>query len=139
VDANGDGSGNNDPAFIGNTIPGMTAETGANSCLAAEVNQIAGRNSCREPGVHSFDLHAELALAVAGRHYVAIVLDGFNLAGTATGIFDHAAVLVDPKGTITVDGSGHLVLPLIANPNFGQLLSRRGIPRQLRIGFRVED
>ncbi|MGH7523743.1 MAG: carboxypeptidase regulatory-like domain-containing protein, partial [Gemmatimonadales bacterium] len=31
VDANGDGSGNNDPAFIGNGILGMTAETGANS------------------------------------------------------------------------------------------------------------
>jgi hypothetical protein len=89
--------------------------------------------------VHSLDLHAEMGLPVGGRHHVAVVLDGFNVVGTATGIFDHAAVLINAKGVISHDASGHVVLPLIANPDFGQLLSRRGIPRQLRVGFRVED
>ena len=135
VDANGDGSGANDPAFIGATTTGMTALTGANSCLASQVGQFAARNSCRESGVSSLDLRASLPIASGW----AITVDGFNVVGTSTGLFDHAAVLVSPNGIITTDASGHLVLPLVANPGFGQLLSRRGDPRTIRIGFRVEN
>lgn len=135
VDANGDGAGGNDPAFIATLTPGMDALTGANPCLASQVGHFAARNSCREGGVHAVDLHASLPIARGW----AITVDGFNLVGSTTGVFDHAAVLVDPKGTITIDASGHTVLPLVANPGFGQLLSRRGDPRVLRVGFRVEN
>lgn len=137
VDANGDGSGNNDPAFLGGTIPGMSTLTAANTCLGAQIGQLAARNSCREAGVHTLDLHASVALP--GMHRLAVTVDAFNVVGSATGIVDRAAVLVDPKGSITTDASGHIVLPLVANPDFGQLLSRRGIPRQVRVGFRMED
>ena len=39
---------------------------------------------------------------------VALTVDGFNLVGTASGVYDHALVLVDPKGTVTTDASGIL-------------------------------
>lgn len=139
VDVNGDGSGNNDPAFIGATMPGMSAVAAATPCLAAQMNQIAARNSCREAGVHSLDLHAGIPLPFGSAHAVVMMLDGFNIVGTATGLVDRAAALVDPRGSITIDASGHTVLPLIANPGFGQLMSVRGNPRQIRLGFRVEN
>ena len=68
-----------------------------------------------------------------------MTLDLFNLVGTETGLYDHAAVLVDPAGSISVDAAGHTVLPLLANQNFGQLLVRRGEGRMLRVGIRVEN
>ncbi len=139
VDANGDGSGGNDPAYLGGDISGVNALAGSNACLGSQLNQIASRNSCRDPGVQALDLTLGVPLPIGGSHRVQLTVDAFNLAGSATGLYDHAAVLVDPAGTITYDGSGHLVLPLIANPDFGQLLSRRGIPRQIRVGFRVEN
>ncbi|HEY3933828.1 MAG TPA: hypothetical protein VGL65_04355, partial [Gemmatimonadales bacterium] len=135
VDANGDGSGNNDPAFVATSIEGMPALAAANACLGSQTGSFAARNSCRDPGVQAVDLQASIAI---GRGW-AITVDGFNLVGSTTGIYDHAAVLVDPTRTITTDGSGRTVLPLIANPDFGTLLSRRGEPRVLRIGFRVEN
>lgn len=135
VDANGDGSGSNDPVFVSSTTPGLAALISANSCLGSQAGQFAARNSCRDNGVAALDLQASLPIA----HGWAVTVDGFNLVGTTTGLFDHAAVLVDPKGTITTDASGHTVLPLMANPGFGQLLSRRGDPRTIRIGFRVEN
>lgn len=135
VDANGDGSVNNDPAFVGSSIPGMTALSTANTCLASQVGVIAARNSCRDPGVYAVDLHAALTIT----HGWALTLDGFSVLGSTTGLYDHAAVLLNPKGSITTDASGHTVLPLIANPSFGQLLSRRGEPRIIRVGIRMEN
>jgi carboxypeptidase family protein/TonB-dependent receptor-like protein len=135
VDANGDGSGANDPVFIAASTSGMAALSSSHSCLGSQQGSFAARNSCRDPGVGALDLRAALPIARGW----SITLDGFNLAGTTTGLFDHAAVLVDPKGTITTDAAGHTVLPLVANPGFGQLLSRRGDPRTIRIGFRVEN
>ena len=61
------------------------------------------------------------------------------MVGSTTGLYDHAAVLVNPNATITTDAGGHTVLPLIANPSFGQLLSRRGEPRVIRVGIRMEN
>ncbi len=127
VDANGDGSGANDPAYIG--------ATSSNSCLASQAGAFAARNSCRDPDVGALDLRVSLPIS----HGWMLTIDGFNVVGTTTGLFDHAAMLVNPNGTITTDASGHTVLPLIANPGFGTLLSRRGDPRTIRIGFRVEN
>ncbi len=135
VDANGDGSGANDPAYIVATTPGMAKLISANSCLASQAGQFAARNSCRDNPLSTLDLHLSLPVMRG----LAVTLDGFNLVSSTTGLFDHAAVLVDPKGSITTNGSGQTVLPLIANPGFGQLLSRRGDPRVLRIGFQVEN
>ena len=135
VDANGDGSVNNDPAFVGASIPGMNDLSATNTCLASQVGAIAARNSCRDPGVYALDLHAAMTIT----HGWALTLDGFSVLGSTTGLYDHAAVLVNPAGSITTDASGHIVLPLIANPSFGQLLSRRGEPRTIRVGIRMEN
>lgn len=138
VDANGDGSSANDPAFLGSGISGMTGLQGRESCLAARGERFAERNSCRDPGVSALDLRGHLGLGGSARH-VALTVDLFNLVGTETGLYDHAAVLVNPAGAISVDGAGHTVLPLLANQNFGQLLVRRGEGRMLRVGIRVEN
>lgn len=69
---------------------------------------------------------------------MALTVDAFNVMATETGVVDRAAVLVDPNGTFTVDASGNVTLPLVPNPNFGSLLSRRGEPRLVRIGLRLE-
>ncbi|HEX3927699.1 MAG TPA: TonB-dependent receptor [Gemmatimonadales bacterium] len=133
VDANGDGSGNNDPAFIDASIPGMTQLAAANGCLSSQSGQLVARNSCRDGMVQALDLHASLAL---GRH-LAVTVDGFNVVGTATGLMDRAAVLVDPNGSMSTNAAGQIVLPLIANTHFGQLLSRRDGSRTLRVGLQV--
>ncbi|MBP6570066.1 MAG: hypothetical protein KA226_01515, partial [Gemmatimonadales bacterium] len=70
---------------------------------------------------------------------IALTLDAFNVVGSATGVVDRAALLVDPTGTITTSAAGRTVVPMVVNDNFGTLLSRRGEPRTLRIGLRVEN
>lgn len=139
VDANGDGSGNNDPAFIGTDIPGMSALTGANGCLASQTDALAGRNSCRDPGISALDLSMGIPIRAGGGHSLRVTFDALNLIATNAGIFDHAALLIDPKGPITYNGAGQVVLPLLANPSFGKLLSRRDGARELRVGLRVEE
>lgn len=138
VDANGDGATNNDPAFLGGGVAGMSELAGRESCLSGGAG-FAKRNSCRDPGVHGLDLRAEVGLPVGGARRVALVVDGFNVVASEIGLVDHAAVLVNPAGTISTDASGHTVLPLLANTNFGKLLVRRGEGRLLRVGIRVEN
>jgi phage terminase large subunit-like protein len=66
-----------------------------------------------------------------------LMVDVLNVVATATGVVDRAVVLVDPTATVTTDALGNVTLPLIANPRFGKLLSRRTEPRIVRFGFRV--
>lgn len=131
VDANGDGAGGNDPAPLAGANLGTACDGGGDG--------MAARNACRDPMVRSLDLSAQIALPVGGARRVLLTIDGFNVVGTGTGLYDHAAVKVNPAGTITTGQGGRLVLPLVANENFGKLLSRRGEARTLRIGFRVEN
>jgi hypothetical protein len=138
VDANGDGSGGNDPAFIDSNIQDMPVVVSQNDCLKDQVNAFAKRNSCREPGRHAFDLSGSVALPVHSiGSRVELTLDVVNLVASRTGVYDRALVLVDPQGTLTTDGSGNVILPLVANPRFGKLLSRRDEPRILRLGLRL--
>jgi hypothetical protein len=138
VDANGDGSGGNDPAFIDSNIQDMPVVVSQNDCLKDQVNAFAKRNSCREPGRHAFDLSGSVALPVHSiGSRVEVTLDVVNLVASRTGVYDRALVLVDPQGTLTTDGSGNVILPLVANPRFGKLLSRRDEPRILRLGLRL--
>lgn len=138
VDANGDGSGNNDPAFVNTSIPGIPGLIAQYPCLDGQQNQFAQRNSCRSDMVHALDLNLAVGLPVrslGGR--VEVTLDAFNLVASKTGLVDRALVLVDPQGTLTTNGQGQLVLPLIANPDFGKLMSLRTENRLVRIGFRL--
>jgi hypothetical protein len=89
--------------------------------------------------VSALDARVEIGLPVrfSDGSRLALVVDGFNLISSETGIVDRALVLVDPAGTLTVGGGGQINVPLIANPNFGKLLSRRTDSRFFRIGLRV--
>jgi outer membrane receptor protein involved in Fe transport len=138
VDANADGSGNNDPAFVDPSVAGVPALIARHGCLKDQVGRLAERNSCRSEGVHALDLNLAIGLPVrslGGR--IELTLEAFNVVGTPSGVVDRALVLVDPQGTVTDDGRGNLTLPLIANPHFGKLQSRRNEPRLVRVGLRL--
>jgi hypothetical protein len=132
VDINGDGSAVNDPAFLG-AAGGVLA-----GCGAAVGSGFAARNSCRGDMVQGLDLSLTVGLPVGSAYALAVTVDAFNVVSTETGILDRAALLVDPNGTFAVDAAGNVTLPLVANPNFGSLLSRRGEPRMVRVGLRLE-
>ncbi len=133
VDLNGDGAGGNDPIALGQSIPGMASLSGSHSCLSGG-SGFAARNVCRDPGVHALDLGLTWRMGAA----MSITVDAVNAFASPVGLRDHAAVRVDPDGSITRNGAGRVVLPLIANERFGELISRRGDPRLLRFGFRLE-
>ncbi len=138
VDANGDGSGRNDPAFLDTAVPGLSQVIAQNDCLKGQAGKFAERNSCHEQANHALDLSASVGLPVrslGGR--VMVLVDVFNVISTPTGLIDRALLLVDPAGTVTTDALGNVTLPLLANPRFGKLLSRRTDPRMVRLGLRV--
>jgi len=138
VDANADGAGGNDPAFVDRAIPGLSSVISDHSCLEDQVGQLAERNSCRESANHALDLSASIGLPVrafGGR--LTVQVDVFNLVSTETGMVDRALVLVDPNGAVADDGLGNLTLPLVGNRHFGKLLSQRTEPRMLRVGLRL--
>lgn len=139
VDINGDGSGSNDPAFVDGSIAGTDELLSSNGCLSSQVGQFAARNSCREKGAHALDLRLAVRLPVEVMGgALQLTVDAFNLVGTETGIVDRAVYLVDPSQPLTTNLSGEIVVPLIANPRFGTLLSRRGEPRLVRFGLKVD-
>lgn len=136
VDPNGDGSGENDPAFIDNAVAGTPELIGDNDCLSSQVGEFAERNSCREKAVHALDLRLGLLLPfkVMGSD-LRVTVDAFNVVSSETGVVDRAVYLVDPAQPLTVTGSVNI--PFIANPGFGTLLVRRGEPRIVRLGLKV--
>ncbi|HEX2187792.1 MAG TPA: carboxypeptidase-like regulatory domain-containing protein, partial [Longimicrobiaceae bacterium] len=116
VDANGDGSARNDPAFVDPGVPGFAEAASGWDCLAA--GGFAVRNSCRQDGVHSLDARIALDLLRTGRGSASLVVDGLNLLSSDAGEPDTALYLVDPARSLgTADG--RVTLPLVANPNFG--------------------
>jgi hypothetical protein len=136
VDVNGDLSGNNDPVQSG-SVPTTTGNYA--TCSGGDVGGFAERNSCRDKAVGSLDLRFSVNVPMKGNSTaLAFTVDAFNLVSSATGLVDHAAMLIDPTKTLTTDANGVVTLPLIANPRFGSLLSRRGEPRLVRFGLRVE-
>lgn len=137
VDANGDGGTGNDPVALG-AVTGLSGVLSGAGCSAGS-GGFAVRNSCREDAVQALDLHAAIGLPFGGARRVVLTVDAFNIVATETGIIDRAAVLVDPAGSITLNAAGRTVLPLVVNDNFGGLLARRGDPRTLRVGLRVEN
>jgi hypothetical protein len=132
VDINGDGSSANDPVFLGAVGGGLAGCSGG-------VGGFAARNSCRGDMVQGLDLRLSVGLPVGAAYGLALTVDAFNVVATETGVIDRAAALVDPNGPFSVDAlTGAVSVPLVANPNFGSLLSRRGEPRLVRVGLRLE-
>ena len=137
VDVNGDGAGGNDPAGLGGAPAGLAGVLANAHCISTSGNGVAERNSCREDAVSSLDVSLQFRLG--GVRRLAVTVDAFNVVSSTTGLVDRAALLIDPGGSITTNGTGRTVLPVVVNPNFGSLLSRRSEPRVLRIGLRVEN
>ncbi|HEV8600382.1 MAG TPA: carboxypeptidase regulatory-like domain-containing protein [Gemmatimonadales bacterium] len=140
VDANGDGGGNNDPAFLDAGIPGLNEALTRASCGDALVGAFAPRNSCREESLQSLDLRLSVALPVkaSGDRRVALTVDAFNVVSSKTGLVDRALVLVNPNQALGGQGTAAVTSPLFGNPRFGTLLSRRGEPRVVRIGLGID-
>ena len=140
VDVNGDGSGRNDPVFVDPTLPGVPELVSANACLGDQAGQFVERNSCRDPARHALDLRVVIGLGVRSLGApLYLTVDAFNVVATASGLRDHAALLVDPGQPIVNDGNGNLVIPFTGNPAFGTIQSRRGGDRLIRIGLRVGE
>lgn len=136
VDINGDLGGNNDPV----TKDAVTSPTGTGamaSCDGSAVGAFAARNSCRERGIGALDARLAINIPWRGERRLAITVDALNVAATTSGVVDHAAVLIDPTKNITTAGD-QTSIPFLPNPRFGTLLSRRGEPRYVRFGLRVE-
>jgi hypothetical protein len=136
VDANGDGSARNDPAFVDGTLPGVSDLFAAWDCLQEQNGRFVERNSCRAPSVHTLDLR--FALVPTSKYPVTLVIDALNLIDSDIADRDRALYLIDPNGSLTVDPtSGDVAVPLVANPNFGEPVVRRTTGRKVRIGVRV--
>lgn len=139
VDVNGDGAGNNDPAFLDagfTSVANLLAQAGCPGIT----NAFAARNSCREDAAYGLDIRLSVGLPIrggAGQH-LALTLDAFNVVTSPVGIVDRALVLVDPNGATLTNSAGRVTLPLLANPNFGSLLIRRNDGRTVRVGLRME-
>jgi hypothetical protein len=138
VDVNADGSAENDPAFIDNAVAGVSDLIAGHDCLSGQVGEFAERNSCREKGVHGLDLRFAMRLPfrVMGSD-LRLMVDAFNVVSSESGVVDRAVYLVDPTQPLVVVGSA-VTVPLIANSGFGTLLARRGEPRMVRLGLKVD-
>jgi hypothetical protein len=136
VDANGDGSARNDPAFVDDDVPGFAEALSGWDCLGAQVGRFAERNACREEGVHSLDARIAFDFLRSGRRTASLVLDGLNLLSSNEGETDRALYLVDPAGSLQT-ANGRVTVPLVANPNFGDPIARFATGRTIRIGFQV--
>jgi len=134
VDANGDGSFTNDPAFVDDTLPGMADVLSQWSCLRTGVGGFAQRNSCRDPGVGVVDVR--LGIAPVRRYPVELWVEGFNLDDAVQGLWDHALYTVDPNTPLS-NVAGRVTIPYVANPHFGKQLVNRATGRVVRVGLRV--
>jgi hypothetical protein len=138
VDANGDGSGWNDPAFVDAAIPGMDALVAEWDCLRSQTGRFAARNSCRAAGAHSLDLRFGVSLGRLTERQAVLVVDALNLLASGAGVPDAALLLVDPDAELRSDPQrGTVHVPLIANDAFGRSLAGLASNRALRLGLRV--
>ena len=138
VDANGDGSDRNDPAFVTDTVQGAGDVIAANDCLRSQVGRMAERNSCREPSTGQLDVRLGARLGRLGGGRSEIYVDGIGLARTGGDIIDRALYLVDGTRSLSVNPATNITtVPLVANPNFGRALVRRTPSAAWRVGVRV--
>jgi hypothetical protein len=138
VDANGDGSGSNDPAFVDNSVPGMDALVAGWDCLRPQIGRFAARNSCRTPGVQSLSARLAVGLLSLGDRRTELVLDAINLVHSDVGIVDRALYVVDRTRTIATNAqTGVVTVPLVTNPDFGKLLVRQTGALVWRVGLRM--
>lgn len=135
VDANGDGSAVNDPAFIDRAIAGSIVDRF--DCLSQRAGQFAERNGCRGPDLDALDARLSLDFSFTGVN-ARLVIDALNLVASDAGRIDNALYLVDPASPLIVDqNTGNVQIPLLPNPSFGEVLIHHEPQRLIRIGLRV--
>ena len=135
VDANGDGSPSNDPAFVDDNVAGIPELVATHDCLRRNVGRFANRNACREPSVQRFDLRLSVPLF---QDRATLLIEGLNLLDSNIAVRDHALYLVDANAGLSTDPStNELTVPLVANPHFGKPLWRLSTGRAVRLGLRV--
>jgi hypothetical protein len=138
VDANGDGSARNDPAFVIDTVAGAASVIAANACLGSQVGHLAERNSCRDPAAGELDLRLAIVVAHLGGAATELTFDAFGLARSGADVMDHALYLVDRTRALTTNAlTGVTSVPLVANPDFGQMLIKTDPGVAFRVGLRV--
>ncbi len=137
VDANGDGSFNNDPAYVDDRIAGVSDLFGTWDCLRGQVGRFAARNACRGSGAHTLDVRLTAPFRLAGYPFQ-VTIDGLNIFDAGLPVLDRALYHVDRNGTLQIDPvSGRVRVPLTVNPEFGRPIIRRTTGRRLRVGMRV--
>lgn len=129
LDANGDGSAYNDPAFVPSGF--SDAVLGEWNCLESSRGTFALRNGCRGDAVHRIDLRLVVGL---GSVPASLVIDALNVTDAVEGVRDPALLLVDGAGELTRSG-GTVTVPYTVNPHFGDYLIRTDPGRMLRIGI----
>jgi hypothetical protein len=138
VDANGDGSARNDVAFVDETVAGVSDLLAEWVCLRDAAGGFAARNACRGPARTRLDITASLGLISISGYPLTVFVDALNLLDSEDGVPDGAVYVIDAGSTIQTDPvGGTITVPLIANPNFGAPLVKRGFGRLIRVGARV--
>jgi len=139
VDANGDGSARNDPAFVTDTVLDAANVIAQNSCLATQIGRFVDRNACRDPSAGALDLRLAATIGHIGRSAAELIVDGFGVVRSGEDVYDHALYLVDGAAPLVTNAvTGVTSVPLRANTSFGQALSRRSPGAVWRAGIRVD-
>ncbi len=136
VDANGDGSWNNDPAFVDYAIAGMGPIIAEHSCVGSRAGTFIERNACRGELQHRIDLRASFRIMQLYAGRLEFVIDALDVTAVARGRIDDALLLVDRTGTVTTT-AGVTNIPYVANPNFGGIIADRSPGMLLRAGLRI--
>ncbi len=134
VDANGDGSDSNDPAFVDEGIDGVSALLSEYPCL--QLGRFSERNACRDPGLSTLNLRVGLGPIVLAGYPIELWGEMLNVTDAELVVRDHALYVVVPNAPLTRD-AGTVTVPLRVNENFGEPIAYRGSGRSLRFGLRV--
>ena len=138
VDANGDGSFSNDPAFIDDGIPGVADLLSQWECLRTQLGRFAKKNSCRADPINTLDVRLAFRVLEMAGYGVQIVADGLNLLDSKSAALDRALYLVDASGTLVTDAAtGDVTVPLIVNPSFGRPAHFLSSGRFIRVGVKI--
>lgn len=138
VDANGDGDGNNDPAFVDMTLPGMPTLVAAHPCLREAAGTFVERNGCRDAWINQVDVRLSFTVAQTRIGRVDAVFDALDLLPRTIAPRDRALMLVDPSGTVSFNATtGDAAVPYVLNPAYGRAITARQSTAFLRAGVRI--
>jgi hypothetical protein len=135
VDVSGDYA-SNDPAFIDPGLPGMPELLEAWPCLAEQQAGFATRNACRGDAIQTLDLSAGILVSGAGRLSVRLRGEALNVLARELAVPDRALLLIDPAGSLEVDGQV-VTIPYMVNPGFGDPIRSIPTARVFRIGMEL--